>query len=79
MFSLGGELWRADSDIDVAKAGSERLSTVIEHELGHALGIRHSPRYEGDVMSPVVRRGPLPLSAWDRAAFAYSGRGRCSP
>ncbi|MBV6729313.1 hypothetical protein [Nocardioides daeguensis] len=75
--SVGDELWRADIDIDVAETGRDRLVTVIGHELAHALGVRHAPRHVGDFMSPVILRGRLPYSSWDRAALRYAGQGRC--
>lgn len=75
--SVGKELWRADIDIDVAETGRDRLVTVIGHELAHAVGVKHSPRHVGDFMSPVILRGGLPYSPWDRAALRYAGQGRC--
>jgi hypothetical protein len=47
------------------RMGDAMLTAILTHELGHAVGLEHSPSGD-DLMYPVVRAGVLDLSPNDK-------------
>lgn len=60
--------------IDIPAAG-RHLTGVLTHELAHALGVDHSPRSSGDLMSPAG--SSYGATSWERRALRYAGQGAC--
>lgn len=65
------EILRLDDGSDIAQA-------VIQHELGHVLGLDHVDD-PGELMYPVTQPGVIDFGPGDRTGLALLGAGRCAP
>lgn len=64
------------TDLDTGR--SSMVMTVLEHELGHLVGLGHV-KDAGQIMYPEVHPGVNGYQSGDRHGLALLGRGKCQP
>lgn len=60
------------------RGGKAEVRAVIEHELGHLVGLDHVAD-PTQLMNPDRVRGQVPFGAGDLTGLALLGRGNCFP
>lgn len=68
-FDDSGSIQEADIQIDSQSIAGYDIQSLIEHELGHFLGLDHSG-VVGAVMYPYIAKSPVPLDSDDRLTLS---------